>query len=185
MGNINQTWLTADTHFGHKNIIRYCNRPFSSIQEHDEALIHNWNTRVGKTDTVFHLGDFSFGDDDFFHWIISRLNGKIIFIQGNHDDVARRNKHRFHEYYYGYHELSLFGKFCVFSHYAFEVWNKSHHGSYNFYGHSHGGLPDNPNALKFDVGIDCFNYAPISFKQAYEIMDKKAFKAPDLTRKTV
>jgi calcineurin-like phosphoesterase family protein len=55
-------WLTADTHFGHTNILKYCGRPFSSIEEMDETLINNWNNKVNQDDTVYHLGDFSFKD---------------------------------------------------------------------------------------------------------------------------
>ena len=54
-------FFTSDTHFDHKNIIRYCNRPFSSIEEMNNFLIKRWNATVGPDDTVFHLGDVTFG----------------------------------------------------------------------------------------------------------------------------
>ena len=54
-------FFTSDTHFGHTNIIKYCKRPFNSLEEHDETLIKNWNNKVGENDIIFHLGDFAFG----------------------------------------------------------------------------------------------------------------------------
>ena len=53
-------WFTSDTHFGHKNIIEYCKRPFSSVEQMNEMLIKKWNNKVKVDDIVFHLGDFSF-----------------------------------------------------------------------------------------------------------------------------
>ncbi len=56
MSNI---WFTSDTHFGHANIIRFCDRPFKDIQEMNERLIANWNAVVRPGDSVYHMGDFS------------------------------------------------------------------------------------------------------------------------------
>lgn len=79
------TFFTSDTHFGHANIIRFCNRPFKNVEEMDEALIENWNQVVSEDDTVFHLGDFAFGGSSVWKSIIPRLNGHINLIIGNHD----------------------------------------------------------------------------------------------------
>ena len=54
-----KVFFTSDTHFNHTNIIQYCQRPFKSTDEMNEAMIDNWNSVVGEDDTVFHLGDFS------------------------------------------------------------------------------------------------------------------------------
>lgn len=76
-------YITADQHFFHGNIIKYCNRPFDSYQEMNEVMIKKWNEVVGKNDIVIHLGDFAFRNKASL--IRPRLNGIIILIRGNHD----------------------------------------------------------------------------------------------------
>ena len=82
--NINMIYFTADTHFGHENVIRFCSRPFSCAAEMDEALIENWNSRVKGNDTVYVLGDMFFRSVNFEE-ILKRLKGKKRLIVGNHD----------------------------------------------------------------------------------------------------
>jgi calcineurin-like phosphoesterase family protein len=79
---VSKIFLTSDTHFGHTNIIKYCNRPFKNAYLMDNALIENWNSAVGPEDIVYHLGDFAFGGIAKY---LPRLNGEIILIRGNHD----------------------------------------------------------------------------------------------------
>jgi hypothetical protein len=57
-------WFTADFHLGHRNILRYCNRPFQSTGEMDEAILGNLNSRVGQSDVLYFLGDFCMGGPD-------------------------------------------------------------------------------------------------------------------------
>jgi calcineurin-like phosphoesterase family protein len=95
-------YITSDDHFGHSNIIGYCNRPFSSVQEMDEALIGRWNARVSNLDTVYCLGDFAFGSIGVVADYRKRLNGKIILVKGNHDrhnDSALKLRAGFDEVY--------------------------------------------------------------------------------------
>lgn len=173
-------WFTADTHFGHANIIKYCNRPFKDSVEMNETIIENWNKVVGKQDLVFHLGDFCFAKEDgVFDLYLKRLNGLIVFIKGNHDRTAWRNRHKFYAAHDSYHEVEIGGQDITLCHYAMRVWNKSHHGAWHLYGHSHGSLPDDPNALSFDCGVDCHNYTPINFDEVAAIMAKKNWKPID------
>jgi calcineurin-like phosphoesterase family protein len=57
------TFFTADPHFQHANIIKYCGRPFKDINEHDEMLIVNWNSVIMPDDLIYIVGDFGFGDE--------------------------------------------------------------------------------------------------------------------------
>jgi calcineurin-like phosphoesterase family protein len=173
-------WFTADTHFGHANIIKYCNRPFANEQEMNAAMIKNWNALVKDEDIVYHLGDFCFGREDYhFNAFFKQLKGMIILIKGNHDKLAWRNRSNFFASYDTYHEIRVNGQDITLNHYAQKVWNKSHHGAWHLYGHSHGSLPDDPNSLSFDCGVDCHNFTPINFEHVKEIMSKKTFKPID------
>ena len=81
-------FILSDTHFNHSNIIKYCNRPFKSVDEMNDVIINNWNKVVGKDDIVFHLGDFFLGSKYDLKDIVSRLNGKIYLVRGNHDRLS-------------------------------------------------------------------------------------------------
>lgn len=82
-----ETFFIADTHFGHKNILRFdtikAYRDFATIEEHDEEIVRRWNGVVSKGDTVWHLGDFAFSSKAVA--IAGRLNGHKRLVLGNHD----------------------------------------------------------------------------------------------------
>ena len=77
---MSEVFFIADTHFNHKRIVeireKERGRKFASLEEHDEELIRRWNAMVGKKDTVWHLGDFSFGKRGLP--VAARLNGKEV-----------------------------------------------------------------------------------------------------------
>lgn len=172
-----KTFFTSDTHFGHTNIVKHCHRPFLSIEEHDETLIQNWNLVVQPQDTVFHLGDFTWHNDAAP--ILARLNGKIHFILGNHDRAVRRCIPPL-IWIKDVREVSVDGQSIWLSHYSHRVWPHSHHGAWHFYGHSHNTLPDDPNALSMDVGVDSAHarlrvYRPFEFSELVQVMKQKKF----------
>lgn len=78
-------WFTSDTHFSHKNIIKYCERPFDDTDHMDETIIENWNSVVAPEDMVYHLGDIALGPIDQSLAKVARLNGHKIAVLGNHD----------------------------------------------------------------------------------------------------
>lgn len=176
-------YLTADTHFFHRNIIKYCNRPFGNEAEMNEALVRNWNERVKSNDLVFHLGDFAVGvkDQKALVDLAYSLNGQICLIKGNHENAVLKNdtmRDRFN-WIRDYFELKAPEADIILFHYALRVWNKSHHGALHAFGHSHGSLPDDPNALSLDVGVDSWNYKPITIAEFKDGMKNKTFKPID------
>lgn len=185
MRNLETIWFTSDHHWGHPNIIRFSGRPFADVEEMNEALIARWNQVVGERDTVYHLGDIFLMPAEAARRVRDRLHGRICLIRGNHDKTAESLKAGF-EWIKDYYELKVDDpeategvRRIVLCHYAFRVWNRSHHGAWHLYGHSHGSLPDDPNGLSFDVGVDCHDYAPISYARVKEIMAGKRFVPVD------
>lgn len=168
-------WFTADNHWGHANIIKYCKRPFASVYEMDEALVANWNTRVQPGDRVYHLGDVSFyRKPEETRALLSRLQGDIYLIRGNHDDKLPLERFvSVHDLY----EIRHQSQRITLCHYAMRVWNRSHHGAFQLFGHSHGTLAGVGKSM--DVGVDCNNYAPISFDEVAELMGKRQAELVD------
>lgn len=138
-------FFTSDTHFGHANIIPHCKRPFASVEEMDETLIANWNAVVNPSDTVYHLGDFCWGDRPMDY--VERLNGKIHLIVGNHDHRRTRNCGGFASVQYAT-VLKLEGVRLYLSHYPTQGVREEIH----LHGHNHG----MPTGLEkgIDVGVD-------------------------------
>lgn len=165
MGKI---WFTADTHLGHTNIIRYCNRPFKTVEEMDEAIINNWNAVVDKWDDVYHLGDFCFKGRGPKYYR-EKLNGYIHLVWGNHD-----RKSQFGSAFHGKTPLTTIkvrGISITLCHYAMRVWNKSHFDAWHLYGHSHGCLEAVGKSL--DVGVDGHDFRPWPFEEVKEYMDRQ------------
>ena len=182
-------WFTSDTHFNHANILKFTNRPFENIAEHDEALIKNWNDRVGNDDTVFHLGDFCFGSPQKIMEIREKLNGNIILIRGNHDDknLQRSLWSLFEDVVYQARilvddrtvYLNHFPFLC-FAHGSFDLYGDGY--SINLFGHVHSGpncTTDDNSRLsilyptQYDVGVDNNNYAPISWNEVKSIIESQ------------
>lgn len=190
MASQTKMWFTADTHFGHVNIVRYCGRPFNTIEQHDRTLIDNWNARVAPGDVVYHLGDFGLpqGFDDKYGYLVSimsQLNGQKHFIRGNHDKMVTGKlagmfvtDRLYHTVKVNDEEMDV-KQNIVLCHYAFETWNKSSHRSWHLHGHSHGNLKTGDDKARLDVGVDVHGFAPISYDEVKAVMTKKVFKPID------
>lgn len=181
---MSKIYFTSDHHFGHKNIIKFSERPFEDVNEMDEILIQRWNEKVNPEDEVYHLGDVGLSSSGKLRKILERLNGKIYLINGNHEKSAQDCHSRF-EWIKDYYELVVKDdefergeQLIVLFHYAMREWNASHWGTYHLYGHSHGSLPDDPASLSFDIGVDCHDFYPLSYEEVKAIMKTKSWKPP-------
>ncbi|CAN7262920.1 metallophosphoesterase family protein [Rhizobium sp. LjRoot98] len=164
-----QQFFTADSHFGHQLMLQ--NRPFSSTDEMDRHLIETWNDTVKQTDIVWHLGDFSYLDPARTASIFGQLQGRKRLILGNHDLDNRGDVRKsiagldWDQPPTHYAETKQNGERVILHHYAMRTWSASCHGSWHFYGHSHGRLPAYGRSR--DVGVDCPDtaYTPRTFQQ--------------------
>ena len=179
-------FFTSDSHLGHANIIKYCNRPFKNTDEMDEALIKNWNVKVKPNDKVYFMGDFTFNNPAKYR---ARLNGDIFFIRGNHDSTSEEffrrvgaGQHSF-QWMRDVHNLKVGSQEIWLSHYAHRVWPKSGRGAWMLCGHSHGTckeiLPEATDGMILDVGVDVHNYTPLSFDELKAIMLTKGISKYD------
>lgn len=183
-----RVWFTADTHFGHGNIIRYCNRPFlniheaemaatdprgkwrvsrETVQRHDEALLDAINTHVGRQDILWVVGDFCWGKLAEAQKYRNRiLCQNVYLIWGNHDhrSVGSVFTEAFEQVM-----VTVEGQDIWLNHYPARSWNGRFHGVWHLYGHVHGRLAAeddrNPSWLTKDVGVDACEYRPWSFEE--------------------
>lgn len=87
------TWFTSDLHFGHTNIIGYCERPFADVADMNAGLIERWNEAVDPNDTVWVLGDVAMGRITDSLPLIGLLNGIKHLVSGNHDRCFDADRH--------------------------------------------------------------------------------------------
>ena len=160
-------FFIADEHYGHKNIIKYQNRPFEDGHDMNESMISNHNSVVTAKDTTVHAGDFCWAKNyrDAQKYF-SRLNGNHIFLKGSHDKWLQRNK-----------SIQIwekqFGKYIylVVCHYWMGSWARSHYNSWHLYGHTHHDV--NLPGKRHCISVENTNYFPISFEEVEAIMEKK------------
>lgn len=155
-------FFTADEHFFHARILGYCHRPFASVEEMNAEIVKRHNEVVHPEDTVIHVGDFALASKDKVEEVIRQLNGKHVFLMGSHDRWLK-SSHAPHIW-----EGNVNGQWIVAAHYAMRTWPRSHYGSWQCHGHSHGKLP--PIGKQWDVGVDNNDFYPVSFAKLNVIM---------------
>lgn len=169
--NQSKIFLIGDPHFGHRNIIRYCNRPFETVEQMNETLIKNWNKAVGKQDIVYVLGDFALCGKDRIIEITQKLNGRKRLILGNHDGASLET-YRAAGFEYVYNHPIILDDFYILSHYPQTYIQKD--GLYaNIFAHVH----DDPAYVDYSSRTFCvsaerpwINYTPLSFEGIKQLM---------------
>lgn len=157
-----KVFLISDTHFGHTNILKYATRPFSSVEEMDEAMVENWNATVGPYDKVYHLGDVTMGRRALS--ILSRLNGRKILIKGNHDIYPLKDYTPYFKDIRGSHELAG----LILTHIPVHENQKARYRG-NVHGHMHEKTLPDPWYLS--VCVEQTNYTPIPLEQVIAHFD--------------
>ena len=160
----NQYWFTADEHYFHRNIIKYCDRPFDSVEEMNQEMIDRFNSVVGKDDITIHAGDFGLGTKSSIKNVIAQLNGSHTFLLGSHDRWLNKNTMTIYQRKFN-------GTMIVVCHYCMRTWALSHYNSWHLYGHSHGTLPSIGKSM--DIGVDTNNFFPYSLNDIERIMKDK------------
>jgi calcineurin-like phosphoesterase family protein len=180
-----KVFFIGDPHFGHLNILKYDNRPFSSVAEMDAELIRRWNEVVSDEDMVIILGDVSWYDDEKTAAILKQLKGRKVLVAGNHDRLGPLTKAEFHQVHNSYLEIRDYetGKQLVLSHYPIHLYNGQRRGAIMLYAHVHNGLDEDVtqelaaiarerlgiNFTMINAGCMYWDYKPVTLK---EMLDK-------------
>jgi len=171
------TWIISDTHFYHKNIVKYCGRP----ENHDTLMEYNWHHFVKADDTILHLGDIAMGNSTDAQALLKSLPGNKLFIRGNHDHKA---PHWYRDAGFTFagdgtgsngHPLGSIlwtapdGRRILFTHYPHNKW--FHDWDINIHGHIHnnGHSPQTPDRDYRNVSVEVVGYRPIRLSDILEV----------------
>lgn len=164
-----RVWFISDLHLAHKNIIKYCSRPFDNVNQMNEILIQNWNKKIRVEDRVFVLGDFALCGKDKIIEFGNQLKGRKILILGNHDGASLTTY-----YNAGFEMVSkfpiIFQDFFILSHEPIEFLPLNT-PFVNIFGHVH-------NDMRFPtitphgacVSVERWNYMPVEFNQLISLI---------------
>ena len=170
-------WVISDTHFFHRNIIKYDELPFRDENEMTTRLIELWNKCVKPKDIIIHLGDFGFGNKEKLRDIAGRLNGYKILILGNHDRHSKSFfRSIFNEVYNGYYQLKYQNRTIYFLHNPNKITQcgLSKEKDYIVYGHIHKNyLTDWPLENTFCACISHIGFAPVRLDKIIGVWDEK------------
>lgn len=177
------TFVTSDLHFGHEQEFLYVPRGFSSVEEHDEAIIKRWNEVITPEDTVWVLGDLMLGNNELGLQKLKRLNGHLNIVRGNHDSETRMSLYQTLDNVDSIQE----GKFLRYKKYNFYL---SHYpsitGNYDsdkslktrvisLCGHSHtsDAFSDWGNGLIFHAELDTHDCVPWNLDDIIKLLREK------------
>lgn len=183
-------WFCSDPHYNHKNICRGIStwnsgstRDFKTLEEMNIRLVENINSVVSENDTLFCLGDWSFGGPGSIKEFRDKINCKNInLILGNHDKHISKDNLLLNVVGH-YLELEVDGLKLVLSHYPIASWNGLHRGSIHLFGHCH--LPSEykiREGRSMDIGFDGNDMMPYSMKSIMDIMENQPISSISIPR---
>jgi len=175
------TWLTSDTHFGHLGVCRFLRndgvtklRPWDSPEEMDEEMVQRWNDRVRPNDKVYHLGDVVINRRALS--TLSRLNGDLVLIKGNHDIFRLEEYTRYFRDIRSYHVMNG----LILSHIPLHAESLGRFGK-NIHGHTHANrvlLPNGGIDYRYHcVCVEQTDFAPILFDDVLKRIKKECDEA--------
>ena len=183
--------IWSDQHFGHKNILEYSNRPFSSLQEMEDELIKRHNALVSTHDKVIYVGDVFFCDQMEASRILKRLNGYKILVLGNHDMKVNAMYKIGFDFVVQNMQIRVGKNIVNVCHYPYrwpwykrwfrmltnkKSWRKRHFknikddGNWLIHGHTHS--RDRVNGKQINVCVEAWDYQPVSITKISELIDR-------------
>lgn len=172
-------YFTSDTHFHHKNILSFEDRPYKTVEEMNEDLIEKWNSQVNDDDIVYHLGDLCLSNFENTVNILKQLKGKIILIKGNHDHSKKFAKINEMGLLHEYHAVGTILKYkkqiIYLTHFPLEIGFRPRYWS--VHGHIHENEPTWLNQINVGVDSPQFRHKPfgelVTIDELFEIMMKR------------
>lgn len=155
-------FVISDLHFNHLNIIKYCNRPFETVEEMNEHMIKKWNETVKNKDIVYFLGDFCMGGIEEIKFFASQLNGRKRIILGNHDRSPKNYFDAGFEDVYRY--PIIIDNFYILSHSTMYLNETMPY--VNIHGHLHNTdevLMSDEKNMYYNVCVEKLDYTPLNF----------------------
>lgn len=191
-----KVWITSDPHYNHKNICRgvtnwrtqdgdiplNSTRDFQSVDQMNNTLVDNINSKVGQDDTLIMLGDIAFGGFESIGKFLDRLICKNIhLVLGNHDHHIRNNRENIQDRFISvsdYLQVRIYDQDFVLSHYPFASWNGLNKGVIHLHGHVHLSSKDKwGEGKRLDVGVDGNNLFPYSVSEIVHMMDRREIRS--------
>lgn len=186
-----KVFFTSDLHFGHENIIKYCNRPFDNVENMNKTLIDNWNETVPEDGIVFDLGDFALGGSSVWEDCAPKLRfSEHHLILGNHDLKNFRTGYSIFFSTVSMQQVILVDGVTIFlNHYPYLCFGGSYKEDksvWNLFGHVHTTrngvkgkdamrIEKNLFPVQYDVGVDFNYFKPVSFIELQKYIMKNEF----------
>lgn len=155
-------WFTADPHFFHHNILRFCKRPFANVEEMNNTIVANLRTAVKPTDHLWILGDLTMDknkDKERVQTLFRQIPGKKHLIIGNHDRAPWVRHDLPWESVQEVLHTSLENRRVTLCHYPMVTWPGVRHGALMLFGHVHNNWKGSRNCV--NVGVDVWDFRPV------------------------